>query len=202
MAKPEVSYTNMNAMISIIQFEFDGAPLSLIQAYLLEAAQELATACVGTMDLQIEGNPLVNDYDFSHMIPDNMEVFAVPYIMVCGECLYPYDKCDPCPNGWSLLSPTCIRVKPCPPEGFTVCVVLQPTEACSQLPDCFGRHRRYFHHYVAGRLAMMENETWGSRSLAIFHRRKADGLRQATAVRETRGNTNAHRSNDGAATLI
>ena len=202
MSKPDVAMSSMKALTQILQFEFDGAPLPLIQAYMLEGAQELATACVGTLDIEIEGDPHTTDYDFSHCIPDGLEVTTVTQIIVCGECLLPYQKCDQCPNGWELLSTTCIRVKPCPPEGFTVCAVLAPTEACGELPECFARHRRYFHHYVAGRLAMMENESWGSRSAANYNRRKADGLRQSAAVRESRGNSNAPRNNDGAGRLI
>lgn len=203
MAKrPKVNMQSMANLVQILQFEREGAPIALIQSFMLEAAEELANACVATIDIPIKGNPLVETYDFTHCIPDGLEVASIETVIVCGQCLDPYEKCDPCPNGWKLESPTCIRMKPCPPEGFTVCAVLRPTEMCNQLPDCFARHRRFFHHYVSGRLALMDNEDWGSKSEARYNLRKADAIKQSTAVRESRGNSSAVRSNDAAGCLI
>lgn len=197
-----VEMKSMNSLVQVLQFQFNGAPISLIQMLMLDAAEELASACVATLDIELEGDPNVNDYDFSHCIPEGLEVAGVEAVIVCGECLLPYEKCDKCPNGWQLSSPTCITLKPCPPEKFQICVSLRPTEMCNALPDCFARHRRFFRHYVAGELSLMENEEWGSRSGARYHTRKAQGIKSSAAMRERRGHSSANRTNDGAGCLI
>lgn len=197
-----VEHTPLTSLVQTLQYEHDGAPVSLIQSLMLEAAEELANACVATLEVEMKGDPNVEEYDFTHCIPEGLEVASVESIIVCGMCIGPYEKCDPCPNGWKLESPTCIRIKPCPPEHFTVCLVMRPTEMCNQLPDCFARHRRFLHHYVAGRLALMENEKWASRSGARYHLRKADALKNSTAVRERRGNHTDTMYNDRAGCAI
>ena len=198
----KVEQQSLAGLVQLLQYEREGAPIALIQTLMCEAAEELANACVATLDIDIKGDPCVEDYDFSHCIPDGLEVASVETVIVCGQCIGPYDKCDACPRGWKLVAPTCIRMKPCPPEGFTVCVVLRPTQMCNQLPDCFARHKRFFHHYVSGRLALMSNEEWGNRSEAQYNLRRADAIKNSTAVRERRGNSSANRNNDSAGCLI
>lgn len=197
-----IEKTSMGPTIKRLQFEFEGVPEPLLQILLLNAAQELAEACVGTIDIDLMGHPDVREYEFSHCIPEGLEVVSIAQVIVCGQCLEPYDKCDPCPKGYQLRSPTCIDIQPCPPEKFTVCVVLRPTEACNSLPDCFARHRNYLYHAVAGMLSLQDGEEWASRTKARFHVRKAAGLRSSAAMRETRGHASAPASNEQGACLI
>jgi len=197
-----VQYESMQSLIQIIQYQRNGAPIALIQELLRQGAEELAEACVATLDIEFDGDPNVNDYDFAHCIPEGLELDSIEAVIVCGQCLGPYDKCDACPNGWQLNGPTCITLKPCPPEQFTVCVVLRPTEACNELPDCFARHRTYFHHYVNGHLALMTDEDWGNASEARYYLRRADAKKKAAAVRGVRNYHTATQNNNDAGCLI
>lgn len=199
----KVEMTSMQRLVQIIQFERQGAPEALIQNYMLEAAESLAEACVATVDVELQGNANVSRYDFTHCLPDGMEVAGVNNVLVCGECLDTLEKCNPCSRGFALVNPTCIEIQPCPPnEKFTFCVSLRPTAVCSELPDCFARHRRYIHHYVTGRLAMQSDEEWGNSREASFHTRKAESLKRTAAARESRHHDMSARNNNRAGCII
>ena len=188
MSAPAIEMESMQSLVQTIQFLRQGVPAQLIQTFLQEAAEELATAHIGQVEIDIQGDHHVDTYDFSHCIPDGVEVMSVGFVRVCGECVYPIDKCDPCPRGFEMLSDTCLKMYPCPPnDTFSICLSLRPSEACNALPKCFAKHRNFLRNYVNGQLAMMQGEEWSSERTARMYIRKADGLKKALAAQVSRG---------------
>lgn len=178
---------SIDDLVKILQFKRPGVPAELARLQILEAARYLASSKVGSIEATIKTHEGTTEYSLANCIPDGHELNSVEQVIVCGECIPQIEKCDPCPTGWQLTSFDCIRVEPCPPESFVVCLNLQPTmEACS-LHTCFMRHREYLLAQAEGELALMEGEKWASASVARFKLRKAAGMQRSIAVREQRG---------------
>jgi hypothetical protein len=193
MSEPSgvVSKENIDQIVRMIQFRRRGVPAELVQITLLEAARELAQAKVANHSFTLNGGTGENnnDFDFRHCIPEGYEFLAVETVKVCGTCIEPYAKCDPCPSGYKIISETCIRIEPCPSGEIDVCLVVRPNFEHCDISRCLMRHREYLLDKVDGELALMEGEEWASASTARFRLRRAQGRKTSIAVRETRGHS-------------
>jgi hypothetical protein len=176
-------------------------PLDVAKYELTCAARKLSETCLLTVDLVLETQKNCQDYYFDNLLPDQHQAIGFEAIKYCGQCLTPIDKCDPCPRGYELLSPTGFALHPCPTsdgQPIEVCVSLEPQGDVCELPAIFiDRYDKTLIEMAKGELLLYPNSDWTRPNIAQVHLRRGQAACINEAVSQSRGHDRNVRVNCG-----
>ena len=181
----------------IVSYRCDDAPSPVVERALLETIIRIArdTKMLETTLTLTELQSGVDTYDFSYLLPDGYEVCQINWVMLCGCKLRPVDKCDPCPHGFEVITPKCIKLHPCPthidPGDVEICVALVPDYSVCELPEMLMLHEDTLVDGTMANLTAQFKKAWGDRAAnQLYGRRFQAALTRLTSVAQDEYTTN------------
>lgn len=187
-----VRTASLDKLIGILTAQLGGGlPADVARYELICAARKLSDTCLLTADFAIQTQKNCQTYYFDHRLPEHHNAIGIEAIKYCGECIRPIEKCDPCPRGYELVSPTAIDLHPCPTsdgQEIEMCVSLEPSQDACELPEVFlKKYDKELMTEAQAALMMYPNSEWTRPNIGQVYRREARANCINEAVRQSRG---------------
>lgn len=133
---PEQIYCDM---LAELQYICPDAPSSIIERSIISSMRYLSDhTCLLQTTLKPRVQNCVDDYDLSSLLPDSYEICKIMCVEWCGCCIEHIEKCDPCPWGYEMKTPTCIVIHPmpesCEGDELEVQVAIRPCQDLAEIP--------------------------------------------------------------------
>lgn len=196
---------SLEGIIGRLTFEYPNLPQQVAHDLLVCAAQNVAE--YGVLEHEIElGDELqanCQEYDYEHLIPEDLRLLKFVSVNFCNCCIYPVDpKCKMCPEGYEIIDHHCIKLWPNPTRldknsNLTICMMLEPTDTACNVPSILvDRYWKAMRDFARAEIALMKNE-WYDPTYARQMKQKAEGAMRRVRSYKQRGEQEGFRTFTG-----